>query len=365
MNPGISTRFRESRVNPFDRKLARAGASMRKAGVGAGWWAGAGALVLGLGAFAGPASPDRPAWQRHRAALDHCLVAGEFRLFYTRDGGDALPPEAWRDCGPDGVPWRIRDLAAQLVAARRCCVEALGLRHFLDSPRYRGRVRYVDVNVWALPEGNGQAGDGIVNYQRDGDPPGGIEVLTIDLSCQLKPGNLTPAHEVFHLFQNGYTFFKTPWYYEGMARWAEDLLGACRDGERKLPRNREEVESRFRLRYEASGFWRAMAEALEPAGNYPVPPDLAGARYPGCGARVLEDEVFRGALWLRAVLEELDACDEEVAREGGWDPGDWPEARQRGEGNSGWIWRGMVGACRRHPGSSPGLLRMLEEAGAF
>lgn len=317
--------------------------------------------------FASPAgaeraSPKRPEWQRDRAALDQRYLCEEFRIHYTLEGKNALPDEAQRDSDGDGVPDRIQNHAIQLLAARHACVDVLGLRHPFESPRYKGRVKYLDVNVWALPTVNGMAGDAIVNYHRDNDPPEGVDVITVDLSTKLTDRNLTPAHELFHVFQNGYTLFKTPWYYEGMARWSESLLRAGPGESGLLPGSAPEVDDLVKLSYGASGFWLALARAVEPSGKIRLPPHLAALRYVGAGDPVFEDDDFHGGALLKALLEELDRQDDLASKDAGLDPLDWPEERQRSAENTSCIWRAVIATCRRLPSSPPQLCRTLEEA---
>lgn len=305
---------------------------------------------------------QRPEWQRDRATLDKRFVRDEFRIHYTVAGQNALPAEDRRDTDGDGVPDKIQNLAFQLVTARRCYVEALGLRHPFESRRYKDRVKFVDVNVWALPNSNGMAGDAIVNYHRDNDPPEGVEVLTVDLSIKLTARNLSPAHELFHVFQNGYTLFKTPWYYEGIARWSEDLLRAGAGEAGELPASVADLEKLFRLSYGASRFWQTLARATDPPGKVRVPENLRALRYAGSDKPIIEDDVFYGARFLKALFEELDRQDDVASREGKLNPLDWPEARQRAAENNHYIWNAIVSVCRRFPSDSPQMRKMLELA---
>ena len=215
-----------------------------------------------------------PKWQQSRVALERHFVREEFRIHYTFCGANALPAADQLDRDHDGVPDKIQNIALQLVTARRCYVEVLGLRHPFESPRYKGRVNFIDVNVWSLGDKNGSAGDAVVNYHRPSDPPEGVEVVTIDLDAKLPPRNLSPAHELFHVFQNGYSQFKNAWYYEGMARWSEDLLREGLAAAGTLPANTIELEDLLKLSYDASRFWQALARATDPAGKVRVPPEL-------------------------------------------------------------------------------------------
>lgn len=307
-----------------------------------------GPLLLLLLAPASPADDiARPAWQASRVALDRCLAREEFRIFFTLEGKDALPEPARADADGDGTPDRIQDLALQLITARQMYVEVMGLRHPFLGPRYRGRVRFFDVHVLEMPN-NGTAGDAIVNYQRPTDPTGGVEVLTIDIDRDIGARNLTPAHELFHEFQNGYTLFKNGWYTEGTARWSEHAFREGAGPAGTLPRNSSEVERLFSQRYEASGFWNALARAADATGEIRVPAPLMAARYIGDPKPIIEDARVHGVALIRALLEELDRADDVASLEGGLDPLDWPEARQRGAENNPAIWKAVTTACRRY-----------------
>ncbi len=305
---------------------------------------------MGLCLLAGGASlaaGDKwPSWQRPRVALERHLARDEFRIYYSLEGKDALPAAGRTDTDGDGVPDKIQDLALQLVVARRMYAEVMGLRHPFESPRYRGRVRFFDVNVLEIPD-RGTAGDAIVNYHRPSDPPEGVEVLSIDIDRDLDARNLTPAHELFHEFQNGYTLFKNAWYTEGTARWAEFAFreGAGPGG--PLPRAWPEIETLFGQRYEAAAFWYALARAADAEGKLRVPESLMAARYLGDPRPIIEDGRLYGAALIRAVLEELDRLDDVSSRGAGLNPLDWPEARQRAPENNRFIWEATLAACRR------------------
>ncbi|OGS40745.1 MAG: hypothetical protein A3J82_06505 [Elusimicrobia bacterium RIFOXYA2_FULL_69_6] len=115
-----------------------------------------GCLVLNLAAAAGAADD----WNRRKTKLDRFHQQDEFRVFYTLSGvQDALPPGSRRDADGDGTPDLVQDVAAQLVAARRVFTEVLGLRHPLQSPRYGGKPKVVNVNLMDFDEGNGTTYD--------------------------------------------------------------------------------------------------------------------------------------------------------------------------------------------------------------
>lgn len=304
------------------------------------------ALLLFAGGATRAAGDKWPPWQRPRVALERHLVREEFRIYYSLEGKDALPEAGRADTDGDGVPDKIQDLALQLVVARKMYADVMGLRHPFQSPRYRGRVRFFDVNVLGITN-RGTAGDAIVNYHRPSDPPEGVDVLSIDIDRDLDARNLTPAHELFHEFQNGYTLFKNAWYTEGTARWAEYAFreGAGHGGH--LPRAWPAVERLFGQRYEAAAFWNTLARAADAEGKLRAPERLMAARYLGDPRPIMEDERLYGTALIRALLEELDRSDDIASREAGLDPLDWPEARQRGPENNRFIWDALASVCRR------------------
>ena len=302
-----------------------------------------------------PLRPPLPRWKKRRAALNQVYQVDEFRIYYTLTGGDRLPTP--QDINRNGVPDRIENIALQLVAAREIYTQTFQLRHPLDSPRYRDRVQFIDVHVGVLPfelggaRNRGYAGDGIVNYYRPSDPVAGVEVLTIDIANTLPVGNLTPAHELFHLFQYGYTLFKTGWFLEGTARWIESALGAGAGIPGELPRSQAELRELFRLRYRAVGFWIAFAQRFNHQDTLAIPPGLESLTYVGTEQRVIKDRQFYGASIIRPLLEELDAMDDRVSREFQRDSLHWSETDQRSADNSPYIWTAILQLIDRlrHP----------------
>ncbi|MBN2375620.1 MAG: hypothetical protein JXD22_04420 [Sedimentisphaerales bacterium] len=303
-----------------------------------------------------------PEWKKKRIDLKECYVEDEFRVFYALEGESALSAEQKTDTDKDGVPDKIQNIARQLVVARQLYVEVFKLRHPFESPRYKDRVKYFDVHVASMPSGNfGLAGDGIVNYARPTDPKGGYDVLTIDVSKDVSCTNLTPAHELFHEFQNGYTLFKNAWFTEGTARWVEYALlkGVGKAG--KLPASKAEKEALYKLKYDASGFWNALAQASDGNATFCVPKELAEPNYVGTQQQIIQDRRLHGIDFMRAILEELDAMDDKVSKEEGLNPLDWSESRQNAAENNDPIWTATLNACRRFREKSPQMRKFIRQ----
>jgi hypothetical protein len=301
-----------------------------------------------------------PQWKRRRVALDQLHQVDEFRIFYTLTGDDAVPDPT--DSNGNGVPDRIENIAIQLVVARSVYVDAMKLQHPLQSPRYKDKAKFIDVHVARLPldpgakKHNGQAGDGIVNYNRTGDPKGGYPAITIDISNDLAFDNLTPAHELFHSFQYGYTMFKNGWFLEGMAWWAEFALrkkGGRQSG--YLPRNRQDLMKLFSAKYEAGNFWCILAATSDPQGHLPISSDLRLDTYIGTRQPVIEDDVLFGTYLMKQILERLDAADDAVTKEKALEPFGWKESQQRSPENNAHIWAATVDVMREYARRSPEL----------
>jgi hypothetical protein len=159
---------------------------------------------------------------------------------------------------------------------------------------------------------------------------------------------------LFHQFQNGYTQFKNAWYTEGTARWWEYALrkGVGKSG--AMPVTDADQKALFAAKYDAGGFWNALAAACDPAGTFSLPADLEAIRYVGSDQRVVEDDRLHGIAFMKALLEELDAADDEVSKSEGLDPLNWKEARQRAVENNGPIWTATQNVFRRFsPNSLP------------
>ncbi|MET0534054.1 MAG: hypothetical protein ABW171_07500 [Steroidobacter sp.] len=263
------------------------------------------ALVL-LVLLVGTVLPCHAQWRERRAALHEMHQAGEFRIFYALSGQDALPNV--QDSNRNGVPDYVDRVAAELATAREAYENGMHLAHPLQSPRYRNQAQFIDVHLMSFPltsngPKHGIAYDELSSFDRPRDGGRKVRVLVMDISNALSPGNLTPRHELFHLYQNGYTFFKNRWFTEGTARWAEQ--GVFKAG--PLPTSSAEVQSLFQKTYDTAPFWSAL------------------------GSRV---DSPNGA-FIKAFLEELGRVDDRVST------GKWNEKQQMSPTNDVHIWQAL------------------------
>lgn len=254
------------------------------------------------------------------SSLDKVLNIDEFRIRYATKGPDALVYQA--DENRNGIPDVIEDLAIQLTAARDYYVAVLGLKHPLRQHRYR-RAQTVDVLVQRLQK-SGRAFENVTAGADDSDC-----ALTMALGAHLQfDRNVTPAHELFHLFQYGYAMFKVGWYLEGMARWME---GAFTDRGAPIPTSSGPAPA-VRCTdvlgegYSASRFWRSKAQAMAPSRAKPLPRTLRSRTYSN-GQKVIANPAFSGGI-VRPTLEALQHLSAEVSARNSIAAYDWPESMQ-------------------------------------
>ena len=125
--------------------------------------------VLFLILIAGANSIASAQWKDRRAALGQMHQVGEFRIFYTRSGKDALPNTI--DSNRNSVPDYVEDIGKKLASARAMYNDHVRLMHPFNSPRYQGKVEYIDINLLEMPlkpggPKHGIAYDGISNFDR-------------------------------------------------------------------------------------------------------------------------------------------------------------------------------------------------------
>lgn len=248
----------------------------------------------------------------NRTSSDHYQKhynAEEFVIFYDLSGDRALSDHA--DLNNNDIPDIIEDIMLQLITMRDV-LEALGFTHPFDQYRYeRAGVERIYVGMRNL-NGNGMAFD---PPHRDVTHEAKPCVLLIGLSHELKTGNLTPAHELFHLYQYGYTVFKNSWYLEGMARWAENLLGKRNYPIGAIPSTFEEEEALFAQSYGAVSFWMALLNTVSPStlDERSYSDELLSRSYIN-GEQVIHNEATtHGATAIIGILEYFDNLDSQLS----------------------------------------------------
>jgi hypothetical protein len=268
------------------------------------------ARFLSLLLLALPALAD---WKAPREALDQRLIVGPYAIYYTLEGPDAIATEFPIDQRKPQAAKIVAELGRHLVEADRYYTQTLGLTPPLQNKRYRN-VPAIDVHVIDLGDKTGSTGDGVITYAyRHFKSPS--PAITIAVSNRWRPPNLTPNHEMFHAYQYGYSFFKTPWFLEGLARSMEHGFSDKPVQTEPLPKTGEALQALMQRSYHADVLWNRLLQL--------------------CGTQ-----------FVRPLLESMQSLDQAAAKARGIDAEDWPEDEQRSEKNNPYLLRGVAKAMQ-------------------
>jgi hypothetical protein len=197
----------------------------------------------------------------------------------------------------------------------------------LRKPRYANPTAF-DVLLFNLGAGGGGTGDEVINYSANGNDKGRC-VLRIKLHNGNLNTNVSPAHELFHLYQWGASMFKQRWFMEGTARWSEHVLLAAPAPEKPLPADEAALKQNFLSQVYAAGpIWNRLAALLDPAGRLNLPPNLQALTYLD-GQKVVRDDELHGAAFMKALFAEMGKSSLAIAQREGWKAYNWREADQR------------------------------------
>lgn len=259
------------------------------------------------------------------------LRMDEFVVLYNTKGKHA--PAELHDGNSNEIPDFVDDLLLQLVTMRQV-LEQLGFRHPFESYRYeRVGVSRIYVAIRDLDRNGTSYDPAHRDVSKGRDAPC---VLLMAVANDLQTGNLTPAHELFHLYQYGYTVFKNAWYLEGMARWSEGLLETRNHASAPLPDTIDERSDLFSRSYGAVSFWIGVINMLS-SSSAAIPsyaPHLSERRYSN-GERVIDSEAGRrGSDAIIAVLETFDRLDREISIKTGRRLKSWSNRERKDPQNS-------------------------------
>ncbi len=270
-----------------------------------------------------PTVAQTKSWKQAYEALDQHLSWDEYTVFYTKEELNAFPSQKI------AIPLRkqyLEKLKAQIKHADQVYRTELGLTAPLRQPIY-SMGRRIHIHILHQEKGMGAAGDRLVryNYRHFRKSP---RVLSITLTSRWIPPNRTPEHEVFHLYQYGYSFFKNSWYLEGLARsmgrfFTKDIPAVS---EVILPMNSASLDDVIDSGPEAAIMWSRLAVLCD---EFCAATDTNRvSAYVGRNS-----PVFGGSI-VRPLLEALNVEDDRAAQDRGIDPVNWPENEQRSAANN-------------------------------
>lgn len=265
-------------------------------------------------------------------SLDRVYQSGDFRVYYSNNSESPDYLINRKDLNQNHVPDIVEDIAIQAVSTIDALTH-LGFIHPLKSQRYINKAKFIDIHLIHM-KGNGSAGENAIRYvnQKNKD---NICSLTIAIRNSIDfPGHYWTIvnHELFHLYQYGYTQFKGGWFLEGMTNSMERLFkkgsqGGLTKGMTLLPATQLELEKNvYNVAY--NEMWARLALLSDKSdGNLNLPLSLLNRKYIN-GTKVFKDEQLKGYIFYRSVLEKMSKTSNNLSYEREWDPYHWQETDQ-------------------------------------
>ena len=280
-------------------------------------------------------------WKHERESLDRVYVISDFRIFYTLHGRNALPEFQRRDLNSNDIPDLIEDIALQLVTADHLYSEMLGFIKPLENERYRGKAKGIDVHLLNLEDKHGSSGDAIVTYHYRFIRVDIKPVLSIKIANTIASTSLTPAHELFHCYQNGYTMFKNRWYTEGTARWVEYAFRKGTGPSATLPQSDEEINELMNETYGAKYFWNRITKLCAKKHRFDLIEPWKSMRLVSSNIKMIEDDTLDGYHFMRDLLNTFERYDHYLSKQRGVSWFNWSEKQQKAKENNRYLLKGI------------------------
>lgn len=236
---------------------------------------------------------------------------------------------------------QLIDLRRQLIVADSVYRRVLGLNPPLLSSRYQN-ARYIRVEMKNM-NSNGLAYDEVTADNAIGSSDCRINMA---LKSTLQAPNGSPAHELFHLYQNSYSVFKNSWFAEGTARWSESLLSNGTGASTTLPQTCSELEAIMQSTYTASTMWTRLFQLVDSNNSFIIPSTANLTKYLN-GTSVIKDNKAYGTSFIKVLFEELEKQSKQASIDKGWSRYSWQEADQKSAANNPYIWKAVQNAVNK------------------
>ncbi|GAA5010865.1 hypothetical protein GCM10023206_18830 [Acinetobacter puyangensis] len=263
--------------------------------------------------------------------LNVVYLNNKIRVYYSNDLNNIDFIVDRVDINRNNIPDYVENIAIQANATLDV-LNHLGFINPLESQRYKGVAQFIDIHLISV-KGNGVAYEMPAMWGNKKSKQDKIALLVvIRNNIENFPGDYwtTVTHELFHLYQYGYSQFKGGWYLEGMANWAERSLRAGavgRNYNQKLPQTQAELEKIYNTPY--NHLWHRLAVLSDKTdGTMKLPQSLLSQTYVD-GSKVFKDDKLRGYKFMRRILENLTIASNEISIQNNRDPYYWAEKDQR------------------------------------
>lgn len=228
----------------------------------------------------------------------------------------------------------LLDTYNQLYVANQIFTNVLKLSFPLNTDRYK-KAKFINITLEESDKVYGIAYDEVVaNKHSDiSDCFVGMKI-----SSKVDPKhNVTPSHELFHIYQNSVMMFKQSWLTEGLARWSESLFKSGMSDETPLPQNREQLLEVFDSSYAASKFWTRLFKLVDEESEFKIPSHLNTITYTD-GSPIIKDNKAYGVKFIPILFDELSVESKNVSDEKVWEQYAWKEKDQKSSDLNPYIW---------------------------
>lgn len=262
-------------------------------------------------------------------SLDSVYKMGKFRVYYSSNPASSDYLENRVDLNNNSIPDYIENIAIQADTTLKAFTY-LGFISPLESDRYKNVAEYIDIHV-NLSSGNGLAYEGVTNYINKANKENKCTlIIQIRKNLEAFPGNWTTVtHEIFHLYEYGYSQFKGGWYLEGLANWSERILRieSTNEGLTQLPANETQLNnSVYNVDY--NQLWHRFAYLSDITnGQLNLPSELLSKTYVD-GSKVFKNERFKGHHFMKSLLQNFKVKSYELSLLNNRDPYRWSEIDQ-------------------------------------
>lgn len=275
--------------------------------------------------------------------LESVFLSGKIRVFYSNNSSSKNFLVDRTDNNNNKIPDYVENISIQANATIDALTQ-LGFVNPLSSGRYLGKAAYIDIHLVSL-KGNGVAYEVPVKFLKN--PAKSNEcALFIKVRNNLEgfPGNYwtTVTHEIFHLYQYGYSQFKGGWYLEGMTRQMEQLLKADKN-ERNINALPSTFSSLNNEVYKVSynKLWNRLAILSDDSDKeLNLTSELKDRKYTD-NSLVFKDNKLKGYKFIKSVLENMKLISDKVSLEKGIDKNNWSEENQTDPKNRAYIMKAI------------------------
>jgi len=243
-------------------------------------------------------------WRSERESLENVSINEPFRIFYSLSNKHKVLDQK-----------AIKNIEDQLTLGYELLIKKRNLQEPLKNKNYHNKAYFIDVHILNLKH-NGLAGDAIIKYNYKAIENSSYSI-SMSLSNKLSKTNLTPLHELVHIYQNAYTKIKNRWVTEGIARLLEELIRDRKISSIKLPSNKAELKHVVSKTYDNAKFFKRF------------------------------EELCKKDIFIKSFFEELSAQDNIIAKKYHYDKEDWKEKEQKSSKNNPFIFQALQNTIKR------------------